>query len=54
MAGEAIRVNLADENGRTALHEAIKFRKQDVVKALILLGSNVDAKDFRGATPLHA
>lgn len=39
--------------GMTALHQAVKAGHVGVVKLLVDGGANVDARDERGATPLH-
>jgi ankyrin repeat protein len=42
-------VNARDEDGETALHEALD---DDVVKALIKAGANVNVRNNNGETPL--
>ena len=40
--------------GHTALHVAAGFHRPEIARALIGLGSDVGARNRRGATPLHA
>jgi ankyrin repeat protein len=48
-------LNIQDVNGKTLLHWACKYKKLDVVKALLQSLNNVDPniKDIDGRTPLH-
>ncbi len=46
-------VNLADNEGRTALHFACALGQAAIVKALIKAGADVNAKDKKGNTPMH-
>ena len=47
-------MNLADNEGNTALHYAIESdSKSDLVSTLVRLGADVNAKDSHGTTPLH-
>ena len=50
---EAEVLNTADELGYTPLHYAAESGKPDIVKVLIKVGADVDAKDKDGDTPLH-
>ena len=45
-------INTPDDNGRTALHQAIGAAQPDVVFCLLLLGANPNAPDYQGRTPL--
>merc|ERR1712096_97353 len=47
-----VDVNLADEYGRTALHYAAEFGRNEMCDALLKRGANVNAKDTIGRTPL--
>lgn len=53
LAGDAMLVNEADAQGRTALSEAAFQGLPRVAEALIARGASVDARDHAGATPLH-
>ena len=47
-------INVADKNGVTALHHAVRFRSPMAVKTLIEHGANVNQACRRnGSTPLH-
>ena len=47
-------VHVADKNGVTALHHAVRFRSPAAVKTLIEHGANVNQACRRnGSTPLH-
>jgi ankyrin repeat protein len=46
-------VNARDAAGASALHQAVRHRRQPVVTALLDAGANVDACDDAGRTPLH-
>ena len=47
-------VNCKDQvQQRTPLHMACGGANMKIVKALILLGAEIDAKDVGGETPLH-
>jgi len=46
-------VNTTDEHGRTPLHIAVGAGNLELVRFLITLGANVEAKDMIGDTPLH-
>jgi ankyrin repeat protein len=46
-------VNSRDKLGRTALHRVAVNPVDDVLRVLLLNGSNVDIRDSLGATPLH-
>jgi ankyrin repeat protein len=46
-------VNLADDNGSTALHEAVYNNHFEIVKLLIDNGANVNCATTSGLTPLH-
>ncbi len=51
------KVNMTDNEGRTALHEAVRFGMDaeniNSVEELIKAGANLDLKDHEGNTPLH-
>jgi uncharacterized protein len=44
------RVNDADRQGRTALHAAAQFGFNEVIRALVAAGADLQAKDARGFT----
>ena len=46
--------NLADENGKTALHYAAAFGKDEAVQILIEHGASIDLQDNNGNTALHS
>ncbi|MED6306444.1 MAG: ankyrin repeat domain-containing protein, partial [Planctomycetota bacterium] len=46
-------VNAKNDCGNTALHGAVKGRREVVVKLLVEEGAHVNAKKNRGDTPLH-
>lgn len=46
-------IDCRDKEGRTALHYAVERKRTDVIKLLISRGSDVNALDSRGWTPLH-
>jgi ankyrin repeat protein len=46
-------VDVADEDGRTPLHQAVLGNSIGLVGLLIESGATVDAKDHHGYTPLH-
>ncbi len=46
-------INLADENGNTALHTAALVDNADIVYFLLFKGANSELKNFNGDTPLH-
>lgn len=45
-------VNLQCTNERTALHEAAKLGRQDIVKLLLVSGAHPDPRSSYGFTPL--
>jgi ankyrin repeat protein len=51
-----INVNVADDNGETALHWAVKGSNDllEIIMSLLDRGANVNAVDNNGRTPLHA
>jgi ankyrin repeat protein len=51
LAGQGLDVNVAAENGQTALHVAAQA-SDDIVQFLADHGANLDAKDKQGRTPL--
>jgi ankyrin repeat protein len=53
LAREDVDVALKGLFGRTLLHEAIAFERQDIAEALLGRGAPVDAEDQNGQTPLH-
>lgn len=51
-------VNEADESGRTALHYAVAFYREeangdDIVRELLGAGADLEARDSKENTPLH-
>lgn len=42
-----------EEDATTSLHQAVSNGHQDVMRALLEAGANVDEEDNSGATPLH-
>ena len=46
-----VDVNVTDQDGRTALHEAFSHRKEDVARFLISKGASCVIKDRKGSTP---
>ncbi len=46
-------INLADENGNTALHTAALVDNADIVYFLLFKGANSQLKNLSGDTPLH-
>jgi len=46
-------VNVADKQGDTPLHIAVKLKKLDFIKELIAAGANLNAKNKKLETPLH-
>ncbi|HYR59290.1 MAG TPA: ankyrin repeat domain-containing protein, partial [Chthoniobacteraceae bacterium] len=50
--GPAARAS-TDENGLTALHQAVIHRQPEAVAALLAAGAPVDAPDREGQTPMH-
>ena len=46
-------MNIADDDGVTPLHLAVKWGYLEIVRELVNAGSRVDAKNKYGATPLH-
>lgn len=53
LGGDALLVNETDARGRTALSEAAFQGLPRVAEALVTRGASLDARDERGATPLH-
>ena len=51
--GRPARSRLADDYGRTALHEAARYASPKYVLALLQAGSDTAAKDLGGMTPLQ-
>ncbi|XP_028519154.1 rabankyrin-5, partial [Exaiptasia diaphana] len=47
-----VDIDLADENGTTALMYAVKHGKENIVQALINASAHVNAEDNKGNTPL--
>ena len=45
-------INLKDEGGDTALHEAARANELETLSELISLGADKDARNKLGATPL--
>ncbi|WP_264329360.1 ankyrin repeat domain-containing protein [Wolbachia endosymbiont (group A) of Andrena hattorfiana] len=50
---KGIDVSARYSNGKTMLHEAIRFAKLDAVRYLIGKGIDIDIKDGYGGAPLH-
>ncbi|XP_022099973.1 E3 ubiquitin-protein ligase MIB1-like [Acanthaster planci] len=53
LVGAKAPLELEDEDGDTALAYAVLGNKPDIVKHLLLAGSNVNAANNKGLTPLH-
>jgi ankyrin repeat protein len=51
--GKNFRVNRVDKHQKTALHYVAEHGTAEMVDALIKIGSNVNAVDIDGCTPLH-
>lgn len=47
------QLNRADSNGKTSLHHACRFGKNNVAQLLIKRGADLDPKDENQTTPLH-
>lgn len=54
LVAHGARVDLADGEGRTPLHEAVRSGLTDTAAFLIEQGADVNAKSAAGETPLHA
>ncbi|EDQ88817.1 uncharacterized protein MONBRDRAFT_37296, partial [Monosiga brevicollis MX1] len=52
-AAPSVRMDVRDENGNTALINAVLAGHIDVVEMLLAFGANVNAQDSQGNTPLH-
>ncbi len=52
LADPNIQINLADNNGFSALHLAVKYRQIDIVKMLLKHGANEIQKALNNFTPL--
>ena len=52
LVGKGANLDAQDEQGRTALMEAVNAYKLDVIRFLIDSGANVNAVDGRGCTAL--
>lgn len=46
-------MNLADNEGKTALHWAAKFGREEITNLLAQNGAMVNLKDNDGRTPLY-
>ena len=46
-------VNAADPDGRTPLHYAVAYDRQDILKVLIEASANLESVDNKQNTPLH-
>lgn len=46
-------VNAADPDGRTPLHYAVAYDRQDILKVLVDATPNLEAVDNKQNTPLH-
>jgi len=44
-------VNIADTNGNTALHYAVRFVYLDLIKLLVSYGADINLKDNKGFSP---
>ncbi|RDL31844.1 Glucanase [Venustampulla echinocandica] len=47
-------IDQQDSSGRTALHDACTSGQPESVYCLLKSGANINCKDFKGRTPLHA
>ncbi|XP_066482033.1 protein phosphatase 1 regulatory subunit 12B isoform X5 [Tiliqua scincoides] len=54
LLARAARINTANVDGLTALHQACIDENLDMVKFLVEYGANVNQQDNEGWTPLHA
>ena len=52
LIGHGADVNLRCANERTALHEAARLGRRDIVKLLLVSGAHPDPKSSYGFTPL--
>ena len=46
-------LNIKNENGKTALHEAVQKGDKKTIEFLVRLGADVNTKSTSGETPLH-
>jgi len=53
IAGKKADIDLKNNSGATALHEAYKEGRLEIVSQLITLGAKVNEQDAKGNTPLH-
>jgi ankyrin repeat protein len=49
-----VNIEATNKRGRTPLHQAAKYGREDYVKELLKWGAHVDATDNKGRTPLQA
>jgi hypothetical protein len=52
LLGHSIRINAAEDDGCTPLHNALGYRHLEIVRLLLDRGANVDAENVDGRTPL--
>jgi ankyrin repeat protein len=53
LSSEGVQINSPGVLGKTPLHIAAKFRKNEALEALIDHGANINMTDDEGLTPLH-
>jgi ankyrin repeat protein len=50
---DAASISVLDTEGRGLLHEAAAFGRDDIARALVAKGIEIDCRDCFGLTPLH-
>jgi ankyrin repeat protein len=50
---EKLNINATDNSGKTALHEAVAFKRNDLIEQIIAHGAQINAEDNNGSTPLN-